>query len=265
MKLLLALKISPDLAMLSAADWQPDHQQQIDTRHVRRLLTGYDESAAELVLMLRDQMALDLTALTIADRTAEPALKQLLALEYQQAVRIEPPPEWDLRLNPATIAALIAAYQQRDAQSVIVLGAQSLEGQNGQTAFMLAERLQWPCLRGVCQLAVATEPGALQVTCQTEQGLECLTVLPPLVLVVANAAAASALRVPTLKQKLNAAARQIERLTPDDFGISTPLPADVQLCSLQPNAQPRAGLILAGQNLEQQVEQLYQHYLAERG
>ncbi len=129
MNLLLAIKVAPDLGMLAKSDWQPDERLQIDTRFARRLLSGYDESAAEMVLMLRDERELNLSVLTVADAMAEPALKQLMALEYQQAVRIEPPAEWDLRFNPATVAALIAAYQQHmGSQQVIVMGRKAWKG-----------------------------------------------------------------------------------------------------------------------------------------
>lgn len=265
MNLLLAIKVAPDLGMLAQLDWQPDEQLQIDTRFTRRLLSGYDECAAEMVLMLRDEMALNLSVLTVADTMADPVLKQLLALEYQQAVRIAPPASWDLRFNPAAIAALIAAYQQQvAAQSVIVMGAQSIEGQNGQTPLILAERLNWPCITGVCQLAPAVETGALRVTRQSAYGMEVMTVKPPLVLVVGNSQQASALRVPTLKQKLAAGKRQIQCLSPADLAM-TVLPAgDVQPCSLTHVEHRRAGVLIEGDSIARKVQRLCQDYLSER-
>lgn len=265
MNLLLAIKVAPDLGMLAQSDWQPDERLQIDTRFARRLLSGYDESAAEMVLMLRDQMELSLSVLTVADAMAEPALKQLMALEYQQAVRIEPPADWELRFNPATIAALVAAYQQQIApQQVIVMGAQSLEGQNSQTPLMLAERLGWPCITGVCQLAAAEQVGALRVTRQTAFGQEVMTVMPPLVLVVGNSQQASALRVPTLQQKLAAGKRQIQRLSPTDLAMTEQPAGDVHLGGLTYVEHRRAGVVIEGDSVEQKVQQLCQDYLRER-
>ncbi|WP_431224732.1 electron transfer flavoprotein subunit beta/FixA family protein [Serratia sp. L9] len=265
MNLLLAIKVAPDLGMLAQSDWQPDEQLQIDTSFARRLLSGYDECAAEMVLMLREKMELSLSVLTVADAMAEPVLKQLLALEYQQAVRIELPADWDLRFNPAAIAALTAAYQEKvGAQSVIVMGAQSIEGQSGQTPLMLAERLGWPCLTGVCQLAPAAEAGALQVTRQSAYGLEVMIVKPPLVLVVGNSQQASALRVPTLKQKLAAGRRQIQRLSPADLGVTMLPPGNLRLCDLTPMEHRRAGVLIEGDTVAQKVQRLCQDYLSER-
>ncbi|KEY60050.1 hypothetical protein [Serratia sp. DD3] len=265
MNLLLAINIAPDLGMLPPHDWLPDEQLQIDTRFIRRLLSGYDECAAEMVLMLRDVMELNLSVLTIADATVDPVLKQLLALEYQQAVRITPPAEWDLRFNSMAVAALIAAYQQQIAtQSVIVMGKQSIEGQNGQTPLLLAEHLNWPCITGVCHLAPATEAGALQVTRQTAYGMEVMTVMPPMVLVVGNAQQASALRVPTLKQKLAAAKRQVCRLTPGELGITALPTSHVQLCRLTPIEHRRAGVVIEGDSVAQKVQRLCQEYLTDR-
>lgn len=265
MDLLLAIKVAPDLGMLAQSDWQPDERLQIDTRFTRHLLSGYDESAAEMVLMLRDEMALGLSVVTVADAMADPALKQLLALEYQHATRIELPNDWDLRFNPTTIAALLAAYQQQvAAHSVIVMGAQSIEGQNSQTPLILAERLNWPCITGVCQLAPADEAGALRVTRQTADGQEVMTVKPPLVLVVGNSQQASALRVPTLKQKLAVSKRQIQSLTPAELGITEPLPGDVRLCGLAYQEHRRAGVLIEGDSVAQKVQRLCQDYLNPR-
>ncbi|HEI8867211.1 TPA: hypothetical protein SLG40_002730 [Serratia odorifera] len=266
MNLLLAIKVAPDLGMLARSDWQPDERLQIDTRFARRQLSGYDESAAEMVLMLRDEINLNLSVLTVADAMAESALKPLMALGYQQAVRIEPPADWDLRFNPATVAALVAAYQQQiAAQQVIVMGAQSLEGQNNQTPLMLAERLGWPCITGVCQLAAAEQAGALRVTRQTAYGQEVLTVMPPLVLAVGNSQQASALRVPTLQQKLVAAKRQIQRLSPTDLMMTEPPAGDVYLCGLTYLEHRRAGILIEGDSVEQKVQLLCQDYLRDRG
>lgn len=265
MNLLLALKASPDLGMLTPFDWQADQQQQINTRYTRYLLRGYDESAAEMALMLRDNMAVNLTALTIADEMAEPALKQLLALDYQQVVRIAPPPAWDLRFNPATIAALIAAYHQQVApQTAIVMGAQSLEGQNSQTPFILAECLNWPCVTGVCLMTPAVEADTLQVTRNTGYGLEILTLRLPVVLVVGNSPQASVLRVPTLKQKLAASQRQIQPLSPAELGVMAPVAPEVQLQSLTYLQHRRAGVVIDGDSVEQKVQQLYQEHLKGR-
>lgn len=265
MNLLLAIKAAPDLSMLSPLDWQPDEQLQIDVSFTRRLLNGFDESAAEMVLMLRDRLDLNLSVLSVADAAAEPALKQLLALEYHQAVRIEPPADWDLRFNPATVAELIAAYhRQIAAQSVIVLGMQSSEGQNSQVPLLLAERLSWPCITRVCQLEPAAQIGALRVTRQTAYGLEVLTLRPPLVLAVGNSQQASALRVPTLKQKLAAGKRQIRRLTPAELACPAPLPAAVRLCRLTRLEQRRVGVLIEGDSVAQKVQRLYQEYLNER-
>ncbi|AHG19868.1 hypothetical protein Z042_09690 [Chania multitudinisentens RB-25] len=265
MNLLLAVKVAPDLSMLAQQDWQPDAQWRIDVSFTRRLLNGFDESAAEMALMLRDAMDLNLSVFTVADAAAEPALKQLLALEYQQAMRVEPPADWDLRFNPAMVATLIAAYHQQIAeQTVIILGEQSSEGQNGQTPLLLAERLNWPCITGVCQLEPAAEAGALRVTRQSAYGLEVMTVKPPLVLAVGNSPQASVLRVPTLKQKLAASKRQIQRLTLAELALPAWPPVEVRLCGLTHLAHQRAGVLIEGDSVVQKVQRLYHEYLRER-
>ncbi|AWH88162.1 electron transfer flavoprotein subunit beta/FixA family protein [Limnobaculum parvum] len=273
MKILLGFKASPDLSMMAEKDWQAGDSLQIDVSFTQTMLNCFDESAAELMLMVRDSTGwkedeLSLSALTIDDRRGEHYLKQMYALGFQSAIRIDPMSSIDLRFNPLAVAKIMQAYhQQIDQQSLIVLGMQSSEGHNMQTAMLLAELLNWPCITQVSDFRVIRETRQVIVIRQTEDEQQTLTIETPAVLAVGNSTQASALRVPTLKQKLAGAKNSIHHYSPEQLGL-TPQALqqenDKQLTKLTRQQNRRGGVIITGSTPEEKARRLYHDYLQGR-
>ena len=151
MRLLTCFKVVPDLEMLMEEDWQINDNQ-VDVSFVKTELNCFDESALELALRLSDASEnwdnkVHLTGLSIGESQIDSYLRKLLALRFDQAVRIDT--DEDLRFAPRRIAALIASYVNQDPQDVLLLGRQSSVGDNAQTPLLLAEMLDWPCITQV--------------------------------------------------------------------------------------------------------------------
>lgn len=86
---------------------------------------------------------MSLTALSMGDERALHWLRYLMALGFEEAVLLETAA--DLRFAPEFVARHIAEWQHQNPLDLIITGCQSSEGQNGQTPFLLAEMLGWPC------------------------------------------------------------------------------------------------------------------------
>lgn len=86
---------------------------------------------------------MSLTALSMGDERALHWLRYLMALGFEEAVLLETAA--DLRFAPEFVARHIAEWQRQNPLDLIITGCQSSEGQNGQTPFLLAEMLVWPC------------------------------------------------------------------------------------------------------------------------
>lgn len=268
MRILVAVKAVADFSMLAEQDWQNAEDGRVDVSFTRSALNCFDESAAELALMLRDtQPDTQLTALTVNGDTADYALKPLMAQGFREVVRVGMAADEDLRFHPQAIACLIAGYHLRvAAQDVMLLGEQSPEGHNAQTAPLLAELLNWPCLTQVTQLEYAGD-GLLRVFQQKEAGLRVITARPPLVLAAGNAAQAGVLRVPTLKQKLAAGQKSITHLSPDALLPVQNVPPETEpprLLRLSRRRNRRTGVLIDGASAQEKARRLYHDYLKER-
>jgi electron transfer flavoprotein alpha/beta subunit len=202
MRVLSCFKVVPDLEMLTEEDWQVVNNT-VDTCFVKTELNCFDESALEIALKLSDaaekiDLPVQLTGLSIGWSGIDPHLRKLMALQFDQTVRIDC--EEDLRFMPERVAELIAAYVSREPQDVILMGWQSGVGDNAQTPLVLTEMLEWPCISQVVSLELDSD-GQLKVTNQVDGGYLVQTVQSPVVLTVGNAQS-TLMRVPTLKDKM---------------------------------------------------------------
>ncbi len=223
MDALVCFKIMPELDAVFSGNEPVIENNQIQASHVRQIFNCFDESALELGLGLADQYketkaSLSLTALTIDDTRADLFLRQLLAVQYDTAARIELPDTTTSRAGPAYISTLICRYiQENKGTQIVFTGTQSGEYGDGQTGFLVAERLGWPCISQVSEVQPGPGPDSIIVTTDMQGISVTCTVMLPVVLVVGNAPKAPFLRVPTLSQKLAAKKRAIKILSASEL------------------------------------------------
>ena len=279
--------MTPDFEALPAADWLAAPTSGVPTRYVRRVLNCFDESALELALRLRDAAAklgltVDLGALCVGGREAEPCLKTLVALGYEQAVRVatrgrasdpdaprrRPGPGRDradpgLDFAPDIVAAIIAGYARRAAPGdLLVLGCRSGPGDSGTVPFRVAEALGWPCLTQVTEVDPLPD-GRLRVAGMVDDGLLRLTLTLPCVLAVGNAVV-SHLRVPTLRDRLARREQSIERRRgrrPRRRRRRRAAPPDLRPLEPRRHSTRPAGAVIEGQTPHEKAQALFDAHL----
>lgn len=287
MNITVCFKIMPDLSMLSDADGAFEGSSLPDLSFTRHGFTCFDETSLEMALKLKDRLAgfqekAELTALTIDDQKADHFLKHLYALRYDHSVRIQPEKFTDLVFHPLGISGILSACIKHTGRpDLVICGIQGGEGGSGQTGFLVAERLGWPCIRDVMDVGVNDPSGGLTVTSRTDGGIMTQTIDLPAVLVTGNSPFSPYLRVPTLKQKLNAAAKKImvpgledlglKELGPKKLGMQDTdmeredlIKPDKDLKSLSRPKSPRPFTLIQGKTAEDNARILYEHYLKDR-
>lgn len=267
MRVLSCFKVVPNLEMLNEEDWQVvDYA--IDTSFAKKELNCFDESALEMALKLSDvaeklALPMQLTGLSIGGQYIDAFLRKLLALRFEQAVRIDC--DEDLRFVPEKVAALIHAYIRHEPQDVLLLGWQSGVGDNAQTPLLLAEMLGWPCISQVTALDMDPE-GFLNVTNQLDDGLLQQRIQPPCVLAVGNAQS-TIMRVPTLKDKMKYSKKPLTILSAAELATASgfiQMPDTNHLLRLENINRQRATVILSEGTAEEKARILYDRYLKER-
>lgn len=270
MKIAVCFKTIADYGRLSEKDWVWDERHFVDTSFVRRVFNCFDESALEMALKLSGTSknvsgTVELTALTVDDRKSDLFLKQLTAIGYHHVVRIECDKGIDLRFNSLAISHLISTYIKRKGHRLVFLGMQGGEGDNRQTGFLVAERLGWPCIREVTKVVMAGSPDCLKVTSRIDGATLVQTVKLPVVLITGHSLDSPYLRVPTLKQKLNAKKKRVTVLSNTELGLDNDTLIDngKTLIDLQRPQATRPCVFLEGKNARELAKCLYDEYLKE--
>ncbi|MFK3661502.1 electron transfer flavoprotein subunit beta/FixA family protein [Scandinavium sp. NPDC088450] len=257
MNILLAFKAEPDLAMLAEADWNAAAQGIAgpDPALMRVAMGNDEQGAAELMLLARESdPSLTLKAVTLGDTRTLPALRQLAALGFDDLTLLQA--EQDLRFSPAFVAEQLANHARKTEAGLVLLGTQSSEGQNGQTGWLLAEMLGWPCLSQVSGLSSADQ--GFVVECEDTEQRSLWQVRKPAVLIVQNRGQL-ALRVPGMRAKMAAAKADIRQQT------CQPLQPDLLSCkALTRSLQRREGVLIKEQTPQDSARRLWRDYLAAR-
>ncbi len=272
MKVAVCFKIIADLNMPLDRDWNVVDQGPVDLSFVRQVFNCFDESSLEMGLKLQAQSEavtdkIELTALTIDDQRADLFLKHLYALAYDHAVRIQPDDPMDLVFHPLWVSAVLSAYiADIGRQQLVILGMQGGEGNNGQTGYLVAERLGWPCIRNVMDIALKGPENGLTVTSMTDRGTMMQTIDLPAVLITGNSPQSPFLRVPTLKQKVKASTRQITALGQKELGVKDKgmIRKDKAPAGLYRPESSRKVVFIEGKTAEDKARTLYEQSLKDR-
>ena len=269
MKICTCFKTVPDDGMSTGLDRLIRGDHTVDTAHIRQVFNGFEESGLEMALRLSDQLTArdqrsELTALTIDDERGDLFLKQLLAVQYDRAVRIDPGKDSDLRFDPETVSQTIAAFvNQSNGFHLLILGAHGGEGENRQTGFLVAERLGWPCIRSVTALYADEAPGQIRTTSRGDGGTLKQTVSLPVVLVVGNTAEVPYLRVPTLRQKLAANSKKSAVIPIESLHMPTGSDGGKTLVDLYPKKTKKSCRFISGKNRRNTAQKVYDRFFRE--
>jgi electron transfer flavoprotein alpha/beta subunit len=241
MKLAVCFKTIHDYAMVPPEDWQTTGRNTADPGLVRQVFNCYEESALEMALALGNSqrssgpvsknavltnsgeasgppLRIERTALTVDDSRADLFLRHLIAVGYDRAVRVAPDRKLDF--SPETVAAVLATWGNgSDPPDLMIFGPRGGAGEHCQIGPLVAEMLGWPCLMSVAALEF-DDRRRLRVTCRKDRSCRIHVVVPPLVLVTGIATETHRLRIPTLKQKLDARNRAIQVLSLADMDLS---------------------------------------------
>ena len=148
----------------------------VETQHIKMSMNPFDEIALEEAIRLREkQIAAEVVVLSIGTDASQETLRHALALGADRAILVCTN-DSHCSLNIATIMAKIVADEQVD---LVLMGKQSIDGDNNQTPQMLAGLLDWPQATFVSKLAITANQ--LQVTREMDGGLETLALQLPAV------------------------------------------------------------------------------------
>jgi electron transfer flavoprotein beta subunit len=217
----------------------------VDLNNVKMSLNPFCEIAVEEAVRLKEAgKVTEIIAVSVGAKVVQEQLRTSLALGADRAIMIET----DNNVQPLGVAKLLNAVVAKESPDLVILGKQSIDGDNNQTGQMLA------ALSGMGQGTFASNvelgDGSVEVTREVDGGLQ--TVALKLPAVVTTDLRLNEPRYASLPNIMKAKKKPLDIFTPEDLGVT--LAASVTTLSVEPPAERQAGIKVA--SVEELVDKL---------
>lgn len=184
----------------------------IDLKNVKMSLNPFDEIAIEQALLMREQgIASEIVLVTVGSIESQETLRHGLALGADRAILVESTESF-CSLN---IAKILKAIVDREEPKIIIMGKQSIDGDNNQTPQMLAALLDWP--QATYASDISGDINKLKITREVDGGLETVEVLLPAV--ISTDLRLNEPRYASLPNIMKAKQKPIERINIESLGL----------------------------------------------
>ena len=171
-------------------------------------------------------------AVSLGDKACQEQIRTALALGADRGILVETAEE----LQPLAVAKLLQAIVAREGVDLVIVGKQSIDGDNNQTGQMLA------ALAGMSQGSFASElvieNGKARVTREIDGGLQTVELALPAV--VTTDLRLNEPRYASLPNIMKAKKKQLDTLTPADLGVDAA--PRVRVLKVEPPPERKAGI-----------------------
>lgn len=204
-----------------------------DLNNVKMSINPFCEIAVEEAVRMKEAgTASEVIAVSVGPKTAQEQIRTALALGADRGILVET----DEDVQPLGVAKIMNEIVKQEDAQVVILGKQSIDGDNNQTGQMLA------ALGGMGQGTFASvlkiEDGKAQVTREVDGGLQTVQLTLPAV--VTSDLRLNEPRYASLPNIMKAKKKPMDVKTPADLGVDvTPT---VTMTKVTPPPERQAGI-----------------------
>ena len=205
----------------------------VDLNNVKMAINPFCEIAVEEAVRLKEKgVATEIVVVSVGDKGSQEQIRTALALGADRGILVET----DAELQPLAIAKLLKAVVEKEQPGLVILGKQSIDGDNNQTGQMLAALTGYA--QGTFASEVVVDGDKLNVTREVDGGLQTLTLKLPAI--VTTDLRLNEPRYASLPNIMKAKKKPLDTLTPADLGVD-PAPR-VKTLKVEPPAERQAGI-----------------------
>mgnify|MGYP001584517986 FL=1 len=217
----------------------------VELNNVKMAINPFCEIAVEEAVRLKEAgTASEVVVASIGDKSCQEQIRTALALGADRGVHVEA----EGRPEPLEVAKLLKGVITAESPDLIILGKQSIDGDNNQTGQMLG------ALTGMGQGTFASEvnvgEGTVQVIREVDGGLQTVELTLPAI--VTTDLRLNEPRYASLPNIMKAKKKPLETFSPADLGVE--VQSHVTLVSVKPPAERSAGIKV--ESVEQLVDKL---------
>ncbi len=217
----------------------------VDLNNVKMSINPFCEIAVEEAVRLKEKgVATEVVAVSLGAKACQEQIRTALALGADRGILVET----DEDLQPLAIAKMLKGVVDKEEPQLIIMGKQSIDGDNNQTGQMLAALCGYG--QGTFASEVEVDGDSVNVTREVDGGLQ--TVKLNLPAIVTTDLRLNEPRYASLPNIMKAKKKPLDTLTPDELGVEvTPR---VKMLSVEPPAERQAGIKV--ESVEQLVDKL---------
>ena len=207
----------------------------IELANVKMSMNPFCEIAVEEAVRLKEKgIAKEIIAVSVGPQQAQETLRTALAMGADRAILVLT----DVNVEPLAIAKILKAIAAKETPDMIILGKQTIDGDNNQTGQMLAALLGWGQATFASKLEKERRTGQISVTREIDGGLETLSLKLPCI--VTTDLRLNEPRYASLPNIMKAKQKPLATMTPADLGADV-TPRVVTLKVTEP-AKRKAGI-----------------------
>lgn len=206
---------------------------EVDLANVKMAVNPFCEIAVEEAVRLKEAgTATEVVAVTIGPKVAQEQLRTALALGADRAIHVET----DQVAEPLAVAKLLKAVVDKESPDIVILGKQSIDGDNNQTGQMLSALSGMP--QGTFASELKVDGGKANVTREIDGGLQTISLTLPAI--VTTDLRLNEPRYASLPNIMKAKKKPLDTLTPEELGVD--MAARVTMLKVAPPAERQAGV-----------------------
>ena len=217
----------------------------VDLTNAKMSVNPFCEIAVEEAVRLKDKgVATEVVVVSVGEQKAQEQLRAAMAMGADRAILVET----DTLLEPLAVAKCLKQIVERESPDLILMGKQSIDGDNNQTGQMLAALCNLPQATFASQVTV--EEDGVRVTREIDGGLQTLSLKLPAV--ITADLRLNEPRFASLPNIMKAKKKPLDTLPVSELGVDTA--ARVQIVKVEPPPERTAGIKLG--SVEELIDRL---------
>src|SRR6056300_446056 len=205
----------------------------VDMNNVKMAINPFCEIAVEEAVRLKEAgVATEVVAVSVGPKACQEQLRTALALGADRAIQVEV----EGSAEPLVVAKLLKGVVEKEAPQLVILGKQSIDGDNNQTGQMLGALTNMA--QGTFASEVKIDGDSVNVTREIDGGLQTVNLKPPAI--VTTDLRLNEPRYASLPNIMKAKKKPLDVLTADDLGVA--ISSHVTQLRVEPPAERQAGI-----------------------
>jgi electron transfer flavoprotein beta subunit len=205
----------------------------VDLNNVKMAINPFCEIAVEEAVRLKEAgVATEVVAVSVGPKACQEQLRTALALGADRAIQVEV----EGSVEPLVVAKLLKGVVEKEAPQLVILGKQSIDGDNNQTGQMLGALTNMA--QGTFASEVKVDGDSVSVTREIDGGLQTVNLKLPAI--VTTDLRLNEPRYASLPNIMKAKKKPLDVLTADDLGVT--ISSHVTQLRVEPPAERHAGI-----------------------